>query len=48
MICCEQRNNAIDYVDFLHATLCDEISHSMLEERSTNPNRVFLSVLTPG
>ena len=31
--------NVIDYVDFIHATVCVEISHMMLEERKTNPNR---------
>ena len=27
IICCEQRKNAIDYADFIHKILCDEISH---------------------
>ena len=39
--CCEKRKNAIDYVNVIHAIVCDEISHRMLEKRSTNPNRTF-------
>ena len=31
--------NAIDYINFIHATICDENSHRMSEERSTNNNR---------
>ena len=39
VICYEKRNNTIDYVGFIYAMLSDEISHRMLEERSTNPNK---------
>ena len=27
VICSEKRNNAIEYVDLIHAVFCDEISH---------------------
>ena len=40
--------NAIDCVDFRHAMVCDEISHRMLEERTTNPNRTCNLFWNPG
>ena len=39
IICCKKRKECHRLLDLIHAMACDEISHRMLEERSTNLKR---------
>ena len=39
MICCKKHKECHRLFDIIHAMAFDEISHRMLDERSTNPKR---------
>ena len=39
IICCEKRKECHRLLDLIHAMAYEEISHRMLEKRSTNSNR---------